>query len=76
MPMYGSTARIRTHNKGRMGGISITSKGEGNVKAKLTVKDVLAIRSSTEGSRKLAMQYGVNRVTIQGIRRRSLWRHL
>ena len=42
--------------RGRTGGIAITSKGEGNIKAKLTEQDVLAIRASTEGSRKLGKQ--------------------
>jgi hypothetical protein len=62
--------------KGRVGGIAISSVGEGNVKAKLTEQDVLAIRSSTEGSRALGKKYGVHRVTIQGIRRKKIWRHI
>lgn len=64
------------NEKGRLGGIAVTSKGEGNTKAKLTAQDVLSIRASLEGSRKLGKQYGVNRVTIQRIRSKSIWRHI
>lgn len=77
--LFAGTHRDNMHDrdsKGRMGGVAISSKGEGNVKAKLTAVDVLTIRSSAEGSRKLGKQYGVDRVTIQGIRRRSIWRHI
>lgn len=62
--------------RGRGAGAPMNSKGEGNVKAKLRVTDVLVIRQSSAGSRELAATFGVNIGTIQSIRSRKTWRHL
>lgn len=58
--------------KGRDG----NHKGEAHGRAKLTEKDVLAIRASVENGAYLAMQYNVTRTTICSIRHRKLWKHI
>lgn len=50
--------------------------GERNGRHVLTTKDVLAIRSSGQTSRALAVLYGVYYDTILDIRRGRTWRHL
>ena len=47
--------------------------GTGNPKAKLTVEQVASIRADGRATRFVAAQYGVERTTIQRIRRGSLW---
>lgn len=49
------------------------SSGERNPKAKLTPEQVAEIRESIVGSRALGRQYGVDRTTIQRIRKGALW---
>jgi hypothetical protein len=51
-------------------------RGENSAKAKLTEKDVLYIRSSTEKQKTLADKYGVSISTIWSIRTRKTWGHL
>lgn len=53
-----------------------TRQGERNARAKLTLEQVLAIRSSSIGHSELGRFYGVTKTTIMGIRNRRLWRHL
>ena len=67
---------IDRDKKNPMGGIVTTSKGEGNVKAKLSAHNVFEIRRSILGSRALARQYGVDRTTIQRIRSKKIWSHI
>jgi hypothetical protein len=52
------------------------ARGERNRHAKLTAKDVLAIRASDESDGALARRYGVWPSTIHGIRVGKKWRHL
>jgi len=47
--------------------------GESHHKAKLTIEDVLAIRSSSDGCRKLAAKYGVSSTHITRIRSGKCW---
>lgn len=47
----------------------------GNIKAKLSEAQVLAIRQDTRPTRQVASAYGVDRTTIQRIRRGALWPH-
>jgi hypothetical protein len=61
------------HQKGRDGGIAITSAGESNVKAKLTIEQVEEIRNSTIRTGILANHYLVHRTTIQRIRSGKGW---
>lgn len=52
------------------------SRGEQNVKARLTADQVLAIRASDRSQRELAREYGVDPSTINHITRGRTWRHL
>jgi hypothetical protein len=54
----------------------ITMPGEGNIGAKLTTKEVRAIRRSAAKVRDLVREYGVNRDTIWKIIRRKTWKHV
>ena len=63
--------------KGRMA----DQKGEANGKAKLTEKQVLAIREEYENmviknKSKLARKYGVDQTTIHNIVNRITWKHI
>ena len=49
------------------------SKGEGNPKAKLSKDQAAFIRNSVEKTKLLAERFGVDRTTIQRIRRGALW---
>ena len=50
--------------------------GERHPQAKLTEKDVLAIRASGDSLRKLASAFGVSTYTIDDIKRNRRWRHV
>lgn len=62
--------------KGRARGVCITSRGSGNVKAKLTEAQVLEIATSQERTCVLMRRYCVNKTTIQRIRSKTQWKHL
>lgn len=47
-----------------------------NPKAKLTVKDIVAIRNSKLGPVEIARNYGMDRGTIWRIRTRKYWSHI
>lgn len=49
--------------------------GEAHHKSKLTLADVLDIRSSNDSQRALARRYGVSKTAIRDILRRKNWRH-
>jgi len=51
-------------------------KGENSGNHKLKKKDILDIRSSGSRTIDLAKKYGVNRVTINAIKRKQTWRHI
>lgn len=58
---------------------SLLMRGEGNVHAKLTGDEVLAIRlelAAGSTSKSLARRYGVSAPTISDIKRRTTWVHL
>lgn len=50
--------------------------GEKHHLAKLTEKDVLAIRADTRMHTKIAKDYGVVSQTIDGIKSRKAWKHI
>lgn len=50
--------------------------GERTGVSKLTEQDVIAIRRSTEPSRKIATTYGVGKTTINSIRAGKYWKHI
>ena len=50
--------------------------GTKNHHAKLSEKDVLAIRSDCRSQPKIARDYGVSHVLIGKIKRREIWKHL
>jgi len=60
--------------------IGLIKKGEGNPKARLTEKDVIAIRSSYTGEKgqvtQLSKEYSVSRTTIDGVVKRRFWTHI
>jgi hypothetical protein len=60
------------HAKGR----GVTARGEANIRAKLTVDQVLAIRADTRPKKTLARVYGISRAAIQFIKNRKTWRHV
>ena len=64
--------RKRTGGIGKDG----ASAGERNIKAKLTIDAVKAIRSSCESSNNLGSVYGVDPNTIRSVRRKITWRHV
>jgi len=53
-----------------------SAKGERHPLAKLTERDVRAIRESGESNLTLGFQYGVHPGHIHGIRARRTWRHI
>lgn len=61
--------------KGRLPG-NRTIRGVGNMKAKLSESDVIAIRNSDAGPTALGLIYGVSRDTIRRARNGTNWRHL
>ncbi|MFA4899922.1 MAG: hypothetical protein WC563_10385 [Brevundimonas sp.] len=71
---FGATQPERCREAGRKGGLANTwHRGEGNPKAKLTAEDADLIRADPRKTAALAELYGVNRTTIQRIRRGDLW---
>lgn len=71
---FGATQPERCREAGRKGGLANTwHRGEGNPKAKLTAEDADFIRADPRKTAALAELYGVNRTTIQRIRRGDLW---
>ena len=52
----------------------ISTKGEKNARALLTLKDVEDIRNSKVAERKICKVYGVSRSTINSVRRRINWK--
>lgn len=61
---------------GRLYGARPKAIGEKNPKAKLTSKEVLEIRASTDSAPGLAEKYGVSRNAIYYIRSRATWSHI
>jgi hypothetical protein len=51
-------------------------RGEMFERAKLTEKDVMAIRASTETHAVLAQRYGISQATVGEIRNRQIWAHV
>ncbi len=51
-------------------------KGESHGRAKLTEKEVLAIRADERPAKVVAAIYGVDRVHVSSIRARRFWRHI
>ena len=51
-------------------------RGATNGRAKLTERDVLAVRASDKSPQKLAAEYDVSVATIYRIKNRSSWRHI
>jgi hypothetical protein len=60
----------------RTRGYAFQAHGETHSKAKLTEKEVLAIRQDERPSRVLGRLYGVSHHTILSIRNRTIWKHL
>ena len=52
------------------------ARGESHSSAKLTEKDVLAIRADPRTNREVALAYGVQENTVSSIRLRKLWGHV
>jgi hypothetical protein len=50
--------------------------GEANNSAKLTAREVLAIRSDKRNQREIMAQYGISSSRVSAIRTRKSWRHL
>jgi hypothetical protein len=64
----------RARELGRQRGkLNVWAKGERNPKAKLTPDQAAEIAASSEKTRFLAARYGVDRTSIQRIRRGALW---
>lgn len=57
----------------KLGHSNTWAKNEGNPRAKLTPQQVSQIRDDRRATRFLADEYGVDRTTIQRIRRGALW---
>lgn len=62
--------------KGRSFGRKGKRTGEGNPAAKLTEKDVLKIRASSESKKALSEKYGVIIGTIASIKAGRSWKHI
>lgn len=52
------------------------SKGESHMKAKLTTRDVLAIRADPRSGSEVAIAFGINRSTVSQIRNFKAWKHV
>lgn len=63
-------------SRGRKINLPSGLKGESHGASKLTNKDVIAIRASTDTYQKLADMYGVSRTSIEKIRYRKTWKHI
>jgi len=50
--------------------------GESHVKSKLTVNDVVYIRSSTASLKELASTFGVSMTLISNVRNKKRWKHV
>lgn len=50
-----------------------SARGEKNASAKLKQKDIIPIRNDTRSSKVIAKHYGVSTVTINAIKRKTLW---
>ena len=73
------TARDNTRDawlRGRFQGRVERTRGERNYRARLTADDIRAIRNSGDTSATLAAHYGINRGTVNKIKRGALWRHV
>ena len=67
------TKRENTADRGRHGNFP---RGERNGCAKLTTKQVLAIRADSRTQRLIAADYGITEVNVSLIRRRRRWAHV
>ena len=50
--------------------------GERSGTSKLTVEEVLAIRSDWRPQAQIAAEYGIRQTAVSAIRRRKLWKHV
>tara|TARA_R110000868_G_scaffold8934_1_gene45335 strand:- start:268 stop:720 length:453 start_codon:yes stop_codon:yes gene_type:complete len=66
----------RTENEADRVRDGTDARGEKNVNAKLTAKQVLAIRASEKSQKELAEEYGVHNATISRIILRKDWKHI
>lgn len=57
-------------------GRRVNPKGEANGGAKITARDVAAIRSDDRGHREIAVEYGISRSMVGRIKRLEKWAHL
>jgi hypothetical protein len=62
--------------RGRYAKAKPAIQGESHVQAKLTMRDVLAIRASNESQRTLSKRYGINQATVSRLRRGKYWKWL
>lgn len=60
----------------QFGKANVHARGEGNPKNKLSEQQVLAIRGDRRSSILIGREYGVDRTTVQRIRRGALWKCL
>jgi hypothetical protein len=67
-----------THAENMADGIrhGTSGKGESSGKAKLTERDVRAIRADARGRRVVAAEYGIHPGHVYAIRRRTFWQHI
>lgn len=72
----GTDNNLDCASKGRNAMQVKPGKGAGNHNAKLTDRDVLAIRESALSTKALSSAYGVGEQTIRKIKTRVLWNHL
>jgi hypothetical protein len=57
-------------------GRAVDNSGTANGRARLAPKDVIFIRSSTDGLASLARRFGVGKTTIEHIRKGRTWKHV
>ena len=75
--LFLGTQKDNMRDMGRKGRAHFSKMiGEKNLNHKLTPEKVLAIRKSTEPTRKIGKRYGVSSMTISVIRTRKTWGHL
>lgn len=51
-------------------------RGERHHKARLSEKDIIAIRDSADSGAAIAARYGVTKENVYAIRKRKIWRHV
>lgn len=65
-----------TENEAHAVRLGLKARGERNACAKLTVSDIIAIRNDKRGGTPIGRDYGIDRHTVNVIKRGASWKHI